>query len=194
MNTPARLSRTGDTECDRYMSARVTGMRYPLALVAFLILVLLSVRALATDSQNRCHDPATMADWERLLSENPRDPVVIRLYGLRRGLCSMIDDGLVELDQAIEIFNTEHAKSVVERYNEEQGRERKLRLWGPGAGDRSCGRIVDSIPTGRVYPSICRRPSSVQRATSLDRGELGLGCVLALPPLTTIATRRPCTL
>ncbi len=40
----------------------------------------------------------------------------------------MIDDGLVELGQAIEIFNQEHARSVVERYKEEQGRERELRL------------------------------------------------------------------
>ena len=40
----------------------------------------------------------------------------------------MIDDGLVKLGQAIEIFNQEHAKGVVERYQEEQGRERELRL------------------------------------------------------------------
>ena len=40
----------------------------------------------------------------------------------------MIDDGLVELDQAIEIFNQEHEKDIVERYQEEQGRERELRL------------------------------------------------------------------
>jgi hypothetical protein len=110
------------------MSSRVIGMRHFLALVAFLLLALVSAPALATDSQNRCHDLATMADWEKLLSENPKDPVVIRLYGLRRGVCSMIDEALVQLDQAIEIFNTEHAKGVVERYNEEQGRERELRL------------------------------------------------------------------
>ncbi len=51
---------------------------------------------------------------------------VIRLSGLRRGLCSMIDDGLVELDQAIEIFNQEHARGVVERYKEEPEKERAL--------------------------------------------------------------------
>ena len=61
----------------------------------------------------------------------PGSPFVqngVRSYGLRRGLCSMIDDGLVELDQAIEIFNQKHAKGVVGRYQEEQGRERGLRL------------------------------------------------------------------
>ena len=40
----------------------------------------------------------------------------------------MIDDGLVELDQAIEIFNQEHARGVLKRYQEEQKRERELRL------------------------------------------------------------------
>ena len=97
------------------------------ALVTAWMLLALSTSASAED-RNRCHDPATVADWERLLSGNPRDPVVIRLYGLSRGLCSMIDDGLVELDQAIEIFSREHARSVVERYKEEQGRGRELRL------------------------------------------------------------------
>ena len=38
----------------------------------------------------------------------------------------MIDDGLVELDQAIEIFNQEHARGVVERYKEEPEKERAL--------------------------------------------------------------------
>lgn len=108
---------------------RWKGVRLHLALVALTVLGLFAVSTSATDdSRNRCHDPATVADWERLLSSNPRDPVVIRLYGLRRGLCSMIDDGLVELDQAIEIFNQEHARGVVERYQEERGRERGLRL------------------------------------------------------------------
>ena len=97
-------------------------------LMSGLLVLGLSLLALADDSRNRCHDPATVADWGKLLSSNPRDPVVVRLYGLRRGLCSMIDDGLVELDQAIEIFNQEHARSVVERYKEEQGRGRELRL------------------------------------------------------------------
>ena len=40
----------------------------------------------------------------------------------------MIDDGLVELEQANEIFNQEHARGVVERYKEEQERGRELRL------------------------------------------------------------------
>ncbi len=110
------------------MNSRVAGMRQLFGPIALAVLVVLTHPAHAEDSRNGCHDPATVADWERLLSINPKDPVVIRLYGLRRGLCSMIDDGLVELDQAIEIFNQEHARSVVERYKEEQGRERELRL------------------------------------------------------------------
>ncbi len=110
------------------MNSKETRIRQLFRSVVLAVLVVLAHPALADDSRNRCHDPATVADWEKLLSTNPRDPVVIRLYGLRRGLCSMIDDGLVELDQAIKIFNQEHARGVVERYQEEQGRERELRL------------------------------------------------------------------
>jgi len=40
----------------------------------------------------------------------------------------MIDEGLVELEQAIEIFNQEHARGVVGRYKDEQGRVRQLGL------------------------------------------------------------------
>lgn len=70
-----------------------------------------------------------MADWDKLLSTNPNDPVVIRLYGLRRGLCSMIDDGLAELDQAIRIFDREHREGVLERHREDRGkRGQELRL------------------------------------------------------------------
>lgn len=86
-----------------------------------LVVLALSVPALAEESRSRCHDPATVADWEKLLSGKPRDPVVVRLYALRRGLCIMINDGLVEPEQAIEIFNQEHARGVVARYKEAQG-------------------------------------------------------------------------
>ena len=36
----------------------------------------------------------------------------------------MLDEGLVELDQAVEIFSQGHAKGVVERYKEERGLDR----------------------------------------------------------------------
>jgi hypothetical protein len=39
----------------------------------------------------------------------------------------MIDDGLVELDQAIRIFNREHTKAQLERQQEEQERGREWR-------------------------------------------------------------------
>jgi len=110
------------------MSSRVIGLPLPLALVACPILMALTSSALALEPKSYCHDPTTVAQWQKLLSNSPRDPIVIRLYGLRRGLCSMIDDGLVELDQATRIFDREHTRALLERHQEEQERGRELRL------------------------------------------------------------------
>jgi hypothetical protein len=68
--------------------------------------------SLAGDPDNYCHDQAIAADWRRTLSETPNDPLVIKLYGLREGLCGFAD-GRVSLDQATEIWERERAESVV---------------------------------------------------------------------------------
>ena len=47
---------------------------------------------------------------------------------LRKGLCHMIDEGLVDLEQAIDIFNREHARRVMERMVEDNEKRRELGL------------------------------------------------------------------
>jgi hypothetical protein len=85
--------------------------------IAASLLVAASARSrmtsLAGDPDNYCHDQAIAADWRRMLSETPNDPLVIKLYGLREGLCSLVADGRVSLDQATEIWERERAESVV---------------------------------------------------------------------------------
>jgi hypothetical protein len=77
---------------------------------------------------NYCHDEGVNADWEKMLADTPEDPLIIKLYGLRVGLCRMIDEGKVSLEQGIEIWNQEHAKSVNQRSGEEEARNKEFTL------------------------------------------------------------------
>jgi len=96
-------------------------------------LLLLNLSALPSsvvgdEPANHCHKPEVAAQWEQLLANSPKDPIVVRLYALRKGLCHMIDEGLVDLDQAIDIFNPEHARGVMERLKEDSEKGRELGL------------------------------------------------------------------
>ncbi|MGY6217364.1 hypothetical protein ACW73L_19595 [Methylolobus aquaticus] len=95
--------------------------------IAASLLVAASARSrmtsVADDPDNYCHDPAIAEDWRRMLSETPNDPIVIKLYGLREGLCSLVSDGRVSLEQAPEIWERECAESVVQRFGEDARRQ-----------------------------------------------------------------------
>jgi len=94
--------------------------------IATSVLVVASARSpttsLASGPDNYCHDPSIAADWRRMLSETPNDPLVVKLYGLREGLCGLIADGRVSLDQATEIWEHERAESVIQRFGEDARR------------------------------------------------------------------------
>ena len=88
---------------------------------------MLSNAAVTKEPTNHCYKREIAARWQQLLIDWPKDPVVIGLYALREGLCQMIDDGLVDLEQAIDIFNREHARGVMERLmGDNEKREEKL--------------------------------------------------------------------
>lgn len=65
-------------------------------------------------------DTGSHQEWERMLYDTPDDPILIRLYALRTGLRRMIDDGLVCLAIAADIFERERARAVIERHGEMQ--------------------------------------------------------------------------
>ena len=65
-------------------------------------------------------DTGSHQEWERMLCDTPDDPILIRLYALRTGLRRMIDDGLVCLGVAADIFERERARAVIERHGELQ--------------------------------------------------------------------------
>jgi hypothetical protein len=88
-----------------------------MARYGFLLLLLVLTRpALAEDAVNYCHKPTVDAQWKQLLARTPRDPIVIRLYALRDGLCGMVDAGQLDLETAVKVFDLEHVRGVIERF------------------------------------------------------------------------------
>jgi len=77
---------------------------------------------------NYCKDPQKAAEWEKHLADTPEDPLIAKLYALRAGLCKMVDEGKVKLEEAIRIWDIEHARSVNERLLDEMKHGRKLTL------------------------------------------------------------------
>ena len=75
-------------------------------------------------SRNDCRDPASWARYEGLLRQVPEDPLVIRSYALRIGLCRLIEEGKISLEQGVEVFDVEKLRVIIERAQERAERER----------------------------------------------------------------------
>jgi len=84
--------------------------------------------SLADNPDNYCHDPKVDAEWSRMLAETPADPIVIKLYALRAGLCGMVDKKLVNLDEAARIWELERVESAVQRFKEDNKKRPKTNL------------------------------------------------------------------
>lgn len=90
----------------------------------FLYLLLLLSTAVHAEvemkeGQNYCHDPEALKSINGLLADNPNDEDIIKAVALRAGLCTLVDEKKITLDQAIDIFQTEKTKLIVERGNKE---------------------------------------------------------------------------
>lgn len=70
---------------------------------------------------NTCHEPASQRQWLDLLAKHPADPLTVRLYALRVGLCQMIDQQLITVKQAALLLEQERARAIGEA--EENRRE-----------------------------------------------------------------------
>lgn len=103
------------------------------SLILFALLVFNS-NAFATDDLkmkegvNYCHEKEAVDSVNGLLERNPKDPLIIRLVALRRGVCQLIDEQKISLDQGIDIFNGEKSRAVVERGREELTKAPKIDL------------------------------------------------------------------
>ncbi len=79
-----------------------------------LMVLLASCSVHGEEPDNYCLDPEVNQQWTRLLMKSPDDPMTIRLYALRDGLCSMVDRGQVKLGVAIAIFEDARSPQVME--------------------------------------------------------------------------------
>ena len=94
----------------------------------FLILsalMLFNTNAFAIDDSkmkegaNYCNDKEAVQKSMDLLARFSKDEEVIRLVGLRVGLCKLVDDKKITLDQAIDSFDHEKSRTMQKRAVEE---------------------------------------------------------------------------
>lgn len=61
---------------------------------------------------------------DALLKQHPADPLLIRSYALRIGICRLIDEGKISLERGIEVFEVEKRRAIMERsYQDSRKRE-----------------------------------------------------------------------
>lgn len=85
------------------------------AIVSFLMSAEMPAAAplVAENHDDRCHDPRLDADWQQMLDAAPDDPVALKSYALRAGLCQMLESGEISPLQAAEIWAPEAAHRTV---------------------------------------------------------------------------------
>jgi hypothetical protein len=70
------------------------------ALFSTLLFLALAANAEESGKVDYCHDAKVNQDWLK----NPKDPVILKLAGLREGLCLMIDRGQITHEQGTDIW------------------------------------------------------------------------------------------
>jgi hypothetical protein len=61
-------------------------------------------------SENQCHDADKIKEWEGIIAKYPTNPFFVKLYAMRVGLCQAVDEGKIELDTAIDVFEEERGE------------------------------------------------------------------------------------
>jgi hypothetical protein len=93
-----------------------------------ILAIMLTVSGMANAKTDYCHDAKVNQDWIKILAEYPKDSVILKLAGLREGLCLMIDRGQITHEQGTDIWEDERNKSIIQRSNEELTSDPKLTL------------------------------------------------------------------
>lgn len=89
-------------------------------LILFFSLLSGMARADDSASENFCHDPALWERIDELHRKVPNDALVIRGYAMRKGLCALINEGKISLEQGVEIFDVEKQRMIMERTAENE--------------------------------------------------------------------------
>jgi hypothetical protein len=98
-----------------------------LALLPALLFTLFA-RAEEPPSPNYCHDVSKIQEWKDMVAKYPNDPIVIKLAGLREGLCLMIDRGQITHEQGVDLWEEERQRSIVERSTDDAKKAPKFDL------------------------------------------------------------------
>jgi hypothetical protein len=88
-------------------------------LMSILLFLPLAANAEETAKVDYCHDAKINQDWNKQIAEFPKDPIILKLAGLREGLCMMIDRGQITHEQGINIWEDERQRSLADRHKEE---------------------------------------------------------------------------
>jgi len=75
--------------------------------------------------ENQCHDQAAWDKIDDLLKKVPNDPIVIRTYAMRLGICRLIEEKKISLDTGIQVFDIERQRAVMERSMEDAERRKR---------------------------------------------------------------------
>jgi|GEM_PF-802934 len=96
-----------------------------MSLSVVLLAGVLAVSDVSDYERSDCSDPDALENWMEVLDrqlDGPNADVFVRLYALRTGLCAMLKAGLIRYDQAVDIFDYEHIRSIDElmRHGDEE--------------------------------------------------------------------------
>jgi hypothetical protein len=99
-------------------------MKWNMIASCALLSVLLSLPLSAEEEdENLCRDANANRDWAERLAANPNDPLLTRLFASRQSLCWMIDQELLTVDRATELFEKERSEAIKERQKENAQRQ-----------------------------------------------------------------------
>lgn len=88
-------------------------------LTILLFLLIFTANAEEVQKVDYCHDAKANQDWSTKIAEFPEDPIILKLAGLREGLCMMIDRGQITHEQGTNIWEDERQRSIVDRSSKE---------------------------------------------------------------------------
>lgn len=93
------------------------------ALYALLSVLLSLPLSAGEQGESLCRDANANREWAKLLAANPNDLMLTRLFAFRQSLCWMIDQGLLTVDRATELFEKERSDAIDERQRENAQRQ-----------------------------------------------------------------------
>jgi hypothetical protein len=99
-----------------------------LLITILLFFLTFSAYSEETEKINYCHNEKINQDWIKKIADYPEDPIILKLAGLRVGLCLMIDRGQISHEQGIDIWEDERQRSIVDRSNEDAKKMPKYNL------------------------------------------------------------------